>query len=145
MSLNRLTYIYCMLHTLHLHKLSYPRIEICTIYRYTNIYSVLPTHCFTLLTLRSNHHIPIFLAYGNVNSLNFALKSPTLQTCLNTGLRFQVWHWCANGKQYSFLCPNGTVFNQYARVCDWFFNVDCPSVRNYYNVNEDLYIIPSRS
>ncbi|GLV39601.1 uncharacterized protein CBL_08333 [Carabus blaptoides fortunei] len=43
--------------------------------------------------------------------------------------RCQVWHWCANGKQYSFLCPNGTVFNQYARVCDWFFNVDCPSKR----------------
>lgn len=55
---------------------------------------------------------------------------------------FKVWHWCANGKKYSFLCPNGTVFNQYVRVCDWFFNVDCPSAPNYYNVNEDLYIVP---
>ncbi|CAG9800359.1 unnamed protein product [Chironomus riparius] len=27
--------------------------------------------------------------------------------------RCQVWHWCVHsGHQYSFLCPNGTVFNQ---------------------------------
>ncbi|CAB0001593.1 unnamed protein product [Nesidiocoris tenuis] len=40
----------------------------------------------------------------------------------------QVWHWCLpSGAMYSFLCPNGTVFNQAVRVCDWWFNVDCPS------------------
>ncbi|KAK4885735.1 hypothetical protein RN001_002006 [Aquatica leii] len=56
----------------------------------------------------------------------------------------QVWHWCLpNGGQFSFLCPNGTVFNQIARVCDWFFNVDCPSTPNFYTINEDLYIIPN--
>ncbi|KAB0801687.1 hypothetical protein PPYR_02448 [Photinus pyralis] len=55
----------------------------------------------------------------------------------------QVWHWCVpGGPQYSFLCPNGTVFNQFARVCDWFFNVDCAGVQNLYGINEDLYIIP---
>lgn len=27
--------------------------------------------------------------------------------------RCQVWHWCLHsGYQFSFLCPNGTVFNQ---------------------------------
>lgn len=57
---------------------------------------------------------------------------------------FQVWHWCLpNGQKFSFLCPNGTVFNQYARVCDWWFNVDCAIVQNYYNINEDLYRVPS--
>lgn len=36
----------------------------------------------------------------------------------------QVWHWCLpNGRMFSFLCPNGTVFSQSARVCDWWFKV----------------------
>ena len=27
--------------------------------------------------------------------------------------------------KYSFLCPNGTIFNQNYFICDWWFNVDC--------------------
>ena len=27
--------------------------------------------------------------------------------------------------KYSFLCPNGTLFNQEYFICDWWFNVDC--------------------
>merc|ERR1712111_114113 len=27
--------------------------------------------------------------------------------------------------KYSFLCPNGTVFNQNYFICDWWFNFDC--------------------
>ncbi|CAG9813314.1 unnamed protein product [Phaedon cochleariae] len=55
----------------------------------------------------------------------------------------QVWHWCLpSGQKFSFLCPNGTVFNQFVRVCDWWFNVDCAAVPNYYGINEDLYRVP---
>lgn len=33
--------------------------------------------------------------------------------------RCQVWHWCLHsGQQFSFLCPNGTVFNQVKLVND---------------------------
>ncbi|CAH2008665.1 unnamed protein product [Acanthoscelides obtectus] len=54
-------------------------------------------------------------------------------------LVLSVWHWCLpNGQKFSFLCPNGTVFNQFARVCDWWFNVDCAATPNLYNINEDL-------
>ncbi|KAL7049434.1 hypothetical protein ACKWTF_003696 [Chironomus riparius] len=54
--------------------------------------------------------------------------------------RCQVWHWCVHsGHQYSFLCPNGTVFNQAYRVCDWFFNVDCSQAEDQYINNEELY------
>lgn len=53
---------------------------------------------------------------------------------------FQVWHWCLpSGQQFSFLCPNGTVFNQAVRVCDWWFNVDCPHSPDLYSINNDLY------
>ncbi|XP_046399186.1 U-scoloptoxin(01)-Cw1a-like [Ischnura elegans] len=52
----------------------------------------------------------------------------------------QVWHWCLpSGSKFSFLCPNGTVFNQVHRVCDWWFNVDCPISAQFYSVNNDLY------
>ncbi|XP_022909816.1 U-scoloptoxin(01)-Cw1a-like [Onthophagus taurus] len=55
----------------------------------------------------------------------------------------QVWHWCLpSGQKFSFLCPNGTIFNQFARVCDWWFNVDCANVPSLYNINDDLYKVP---
>lgn len=42
----------------------------------------------------------------------------------------QVFHICSDDgqggmTQYSFLCPNGTIFNQGYFICDWWFNVDC--------------------
>ncbi|KPM04522.1 hypothetical protein QR98_0029710 [Sarcoptes scabiei] len=52
----------------------------------------------------------------------------------------QVWHICQpDGRHDSFLCSNGTLFNQKARVCDWWHNVHCPSSIDNYNVNFDLY------
>ena len=45
----------------------------------------------------------------------------------------QAFHICANFGdanlvKYSFLCPNGTLFNQQYFICDWWFNVDCSQV-----------------
>jgi len=42
----------------------------------------------------------------------------------------QAFHICsADGQgslaKYSFLCPNGTIFNQNYFICDWWFNFDC--------------------
>jgi len=42
----------------------------------------------------------------------------------------QAFHICSAGAEgelakYSFLCPNGTIFNQEYFICDWWFNVDC--------------------
>lgn len=52
----------------------------------------------------------------------------------------QVWHYCQpDGRHDKFLCPNGTVFNQATRVCDWWFNVNCPASIWKYNINSDLY------
>ncbi|XP_008467614.1 uncharacterized protein LOC103505084, partial [Diaphorina citri] len=59
----------------------------------------------------------------------------------------QVWHYCdLNGGQASFLCPNGTIFNQVALTCDWWFNVQCNSTAQLYVLNERLYkfIIPTK-
>ena len=42
----------------------------------------------------------------------------------------QVFHICSDDgtgalAKFSFLCPNGTIFNQAYFICDWWFNVDC--------------------
>ena len=39
---------------------------------------------------------------------------------------------------YSFLCPNGTIFNQEYFICDWWFNFDCSSAEGLYSLNEDI-------
>ncbi|XP_068206700.1 pro-resilin-like [Palaemon carinicauda] len=59
----------------------------------------------------------------------------------------QVFHICQdrpNGRrqQDSFLCPNGTIFNQQYLVCDWWFNFDCADAEDFYSVNELIGVIP---
>ena len=52
----------------------------------------------------------------------------------------QVFHICQDRgnriQQNSFLCPNGTIFNQQYLVCDWWFNFDCADAESFYSVNE---------
>merc|ERR1712029_908731 len=55
----------------------------------------------------------------------------------------QVFHICtADGAgglaKYSFLCPNGTVFNQNHFICDWWFNFDCAEAEGLYSLNDQL-------
>ena len=44
-----------------------------------------------------------------------------------------------NGNADSFLCPNGTMFNQQYFVCDWWYNVDCQAQPTFYGLNEFIY------
>ncbi|XP_066971863.1 uncharacterized protein [Macrobrachium rosenbergii] len=51
----------------------------------------------------------------------------------------QVFHICQfDGRQDSFLCPNGTIFNQQYFVCDWWFNVDCAASQQFVSLNADI-------
>ncbi|XP_022248001.1 probable basic-leucine zipper transcription factor Q [Limulus polyphemus] len=55
----------------------------------------------------------------------------------------QVMHLCqAGGVQDSFLCPNGTIFNQEIFSCQWWYKVDCAKSVSFYNLNEALYKVP---
>ncbi|XP_018401257.1 PREDICTED: mucin-5AC-like, partial [Cyphomyrmex costatus] len=44
----------------------------------------------------------------------------------------QVFHICDNGRKISFLCPNGTIFQQSQLICDWWFKVDCSKSTELY-------------
>lgn len=43
------------------------------------------------------------------------------------------------GRKSSFLCPNGTLFNQKVYVCDWWHNVDCSGSSSHFELNSKLY------
>ncbi|KAL3278769.1 hypothetical protein HHI36_016295 [Cryptolaemus montrouzieri] len=54
--------------------------------------------------------------------------------------RCQSWHYCdIDGRQTTFLCPNGTQFSQAVFVCDWWFNVQCELSSKLYIINSRLY------
>ncbi|XP_042222247.1 glycine-rich cell wall structural protein-like [Homarus americanus] len=57
----------------------------------------------------------------------------------------QVFHICqVGGRKTSFLCPNGTIFNQQFFVCDWWFNFDCTTADQFYDLNNEIGRVPSR-
>ncbi|KAK3882302.1 hypothetical protein Pcinc_013295 [Petrolisthes cinctipes] len=48
----------------------------------------------------------------------------------------QVYHVCREDRQrVTFLCPNGTIFNQRILACDWWFDVQCVTITTQYHVN----------
>lgn len=50
----------------------------------------------------------------------------------------QVFHICEGGKKISFLCPNGTIFQQTDLICDWWFRVNCASSPDYYAESSEI-------
>ncbi|XP_037080334.1 nascent polypeptide-associated complex subunit alpha, muscle-specific form-like [Pollicipes pollicipes] len=52
--------------------------------------------------------------------------------------RCQVFHICHANIMDSFICPEGTVFNQKVFVCDWWFNVNCDSSPDFYSLNNRI-------
>ncbi|GFR13901.1 chitin-binding type-2 domain-containing protein [Trichonephila clavata] len=49
--------------------------------------------------------------------------------------RCQVFHYCYEHRQESFLCPLGTIFNQPILSCDYWYSSDCSKAVEYYHVN----------
>nr|CAD7578112.1 unnamed protein product [Timema californicum] len=65
--------------------------------------------------------------------------APGMYANVETGC--QAYHVCHDGREgdqgASFLCSNGTLFNQYEFTCDWWYNVNCADATAYYNLNLD--------
>merc|ERR1719288_100814 len=65
----------------------------------------------------------------------------------DTSAQCQAWHVCLAPdeetgvplRQWSFLCPNGTIFNQEIFTCVWWFDFDCNSAEAFYGLNDDIY------
>lgn len=51
----------------------------------------------------------------------------------------QAYHVCYNRRKDTFLCPTGTLFNQQIMACDFWYNVNCETAVQYYDMNIPLY------
>ncbi|XP_076669110.1 chitin-binding domain protein thawb isoform X2 [Andrena cerasifolii] len=56
----------------------------------------------------------------------------------------QVFHICDNGRKISFLCPNGTIFQQSQLICDWWFKVDCSKSTELYEQSSEQLLEEER-
>ena len=82
--------------------------------------------------------IIIFCCFRSVKTKGFYADVDT---------RCQVFHVCASIPdaepiKSSFLCPNGTIFNQEVFVCQWWPDVDCATSSNFYNLNSNIGKVP---
>ena len=55
-----------------------------------------------------------------------------------------MFHVCWENRQWSFLCPNGTIFSQQHFVCVWWHQFDCNDATALYDLNAKLYIVPPK-
>ncbi|KAF5292904.1 hypothetical protein FQR65_LT11156 [Abscondita terminalis] len=69
---------------------------------------------------------------------------PGMYANVETGC--QAYHVCHDGREghqgASFLCTNGTLFNQAEFACDWWYNVNCHDSINLYRLNLDPHKNP---
>ncbi|KAL7639310.1 UNVERIFIED_CONTAM: hypothetical protein RMT77_009799 [Armadillidium vulgare] len=57
----------------------------------------------------------------------------------------QAYHMCDTlEKQYSYLCPSYTLFNQKYMVCDHWHSVNCSAAIHYYSLNEEIGKVPDK-
>ncbi|XP_045777303.1 GATA zinc finger domain-containing protein 14-like isoform X1 [Maniola jurtina] len=55
----------------------------------------------------------------------------------------QVFRVCTLGSTYSFqsfICPNGTLFNQAVLVCDWWMKVNCKKSRELFETKKEKFV-----
>ena len=73
-------------------------------------------------------------------------RQPLTGYYADTETACQVVHFCqAGGTQDSFLCPNGTIFNQEKFSCQWWYEVNCANAPKFYILNDNLYRVPASS
>ncbi|KAF7989553.1 hypothetical protein HCN44_008227 [Aphidius gifuensis] len=89
-----------------------------------------------------------FPLYHQVPQTTFSCSKvpfvPGMYANVETGC--QAYHTCHDGREgeqgASFLCSNGTLFNQKIFSCDWWYNVNCADAPRLYSLNGDLETNP---
>lgn len=72
---------------------------------------------------------PPFRAINRAQSINRSIEKKT-----------QIYHHCAIGNRYDFLCPNYTLFDQTTFTCRFVNTVDCDGSTKHYDRNNALYV-----
>ncbi|XP_067125934.1 uncharacterized protein [Centruroides vittatus] len=81
------------------------------------------------------------IPYTKFNCREF--KMPGFYADMDTGC--QIFHTCdMDMRRHSFMCPNGTIFNQEFFTCDWWYNVKCDDAKNFFELNAALFKDPPK-
>ena len=105
-----------------------------------------------LLLVTSQHELPGVPGVPGRDYPLLASVPPTLFSCrgqvdggyyADPQTNCQAFHVCVdqgegNLNKISFLCPNGTLFQQEYFTCDWWFNVDCSTARRLWSINREI-------
>lgn len=64
----------------------------------------------------------------------------------NMETRCQVFHICSSTPEaptakFSFLCPNGTIFDQQVFACTWWPDVNCEASSKFFDLNKNIGIV----
>eukprot|EP00095_Tigriopus_kingsejongensis_P003166 maker-scaffold1154_size58699-snap-gene-0.15 protein:Tk03166 transcript:maker-scaffold1154_size58699-snap-gene-0.15-mRNA-1 annotation:"PREDICTED: uncharacterized protein LOC100904950" len=82
--------------------------------------------------------------YADASQFSFECNGLTQGYYADPAAQCQAFHVCLETERpgvlraESFLCPNGTIFNQEYLICDWWFNFDCSQAQSLYSVNDQI-------
>ncbi|KAF5304375.1 hypothetical protein FQA39_LY09754 [Lamprigera yunnana] len=79
-----------------------------------------------------------FPTYSHVPKTKFSCKGMEAGYYADLETDCQVFHICDEGRKLSFLCPNGTVFQQGELICDWWFKVNCTTSPLLYEESAEI-------
>jgi hypothetical protein len=84
----------------------------------------------------------LFIDFFHSTGWHYCGKNQAKFSVISTLISFQLQFLDIDGRQATFLCPNGTQFSQAVFVCDWWFNVRCDLSPRLYSINARLYQRP---
>ncbi|CAG9764061.1 unnamed protein product [Ceutorhynchus assimilis] len=73
------------------------------------------------------HNPPLYPTYAKVPNTNFRCDGREYGYYADVQASCQAYHLCNDRLIASYLCTNGTLFNEQFQVCDQFYNVRCGS------------------
>ncbi|XP_031338159.1 uncharacterized protein LOC116167064 isoform X2 [Photinus pyralis] len=79
-----------------------------------------------------------FPTYSHIPKTKFSCRGLDAGYYADLETDCQVFHICDEGRKLSFLCPNGTVFQQGELICDWWYKVNCTSAPSLYEESAEI-------
>ncbi|KAK8727081.1 hypothetical protein OTU49_009930, partial [Cherax quadricarinatus] len=83
--------------------------------------------------------------YWRVPETSFSCEGRLPGYYADTETRCQAFHICNVVEIKSFLCPNGSIFNQQHFTCEWWSSVQCETSPDFYSLNNHIGIVGQES
>uniref|UniRef100_A0AAR5QHH3 Chitin-binding type-2 domain-containing protein n=1 Tax=Dendroctonus ponderosae TaxID=77166 RepID=A0AAR5QHH3_DENPD len=80
-----------------------------------------------------------FPVYSYIPRTGFSCKGIESGYYADLETNCQVFHICEDGRKVSFLCPNGTIFQQSELICEWWNKVNCTNAPSLYEESAERF------